>query len=167
MQLQQIEPAESTHYARHKRDKQSQKSLVRDCKYCGSSHKHGKCPANGKTCQKCSKVGHFAKVCKSKEKGKADHSDKGTSKALQMSAEDTGDSDESIYSLHHTRPGRKQYYVEVAIETPSKDKTVPIRFQLDSGASCSTLRLSDYKKTHKRITTTIQHTFENVQWCCY
>ena len=36
------------------------------CGYCGSSHRRGQCPANGKTCMLCKKVGHFAKVCRSR-----------------------------------------------------------------------------------------------------
>ena len=33
------------------------------CKYCGSSHQRGKCPAYGKTCSKCHKLNHYASVC--------------------------------------------------------------------------------------------------------
>lgn len=34
------------------------------CKYCGYTHnKQGKCPAYGKTCAKCQRKNHFAKVC--------------------------------------------------------------------------------------------------------
>ena len=37
------------------------------CKYCGMSHVRDKqkCPALGKSCKKCGKLNHFAKVCKS------------------------------------------------------------------------------------------------------
>ena len=36
------------------------------CDYCGLKyHRYGKCPAVGKSCMKCSKVGHFASVCRS------------------------------------------------------------------------------------------------------
>ncbi len=36
------------------------------CNYCGKSHPPKKCPAYGKTCKACSKVGHFESVCRSK-----------------------------------------------------------------------------------------------------
>ena len=38
----------------------------RKCFNCGGAHKGGKdnCPANGRKCNNCSKLGHFAKVCR-------------------------------------------------------------------------------------------------------
>ena len=36
------------------------------CRYCGTKHSRGKCPAYGKQCLKCSKRNHFASVCRSK-----------------------------------------------------------------------------------------------------
>ena len=33
------------------------------CKYCGTQHRRGQCPAYGKICAKCSKANHFASVC--------------------------------------------------------------------------------------------------------
>ena len=39
---------------------------VRECRYCGGTHEKLKCPAYGKTCTKCSKKNHFAKVCRSR-----------------------------------------------------------------------------------------------------
>ena len=33
------------------------------CKYCGTQHRRGQCPAYWKICAKCSKVNHFASVC--------------------------------------------------------------------------------------------------------
>ena len=37
------------------------------CTFCGSSHPPRKCPAYGKKCLHCQKIGHFAKQCKLKE----------------------------------------------------------------------------------------------------
>ena len=36
------------------------------CKYCGGSHAPRQCPAYGKTCTGCQKIGHFQKVCMSR-----------------------------------------------------------------------------------------------------
>ena len=36
------------------------------CQYCGRSHTPRQCPAYGKACASCGKMGHFKKVCMSK-----------------------------------------------------------------------------------------------------
>ena len=36
------------------------------CKYCGGSHTPRQCPAYGKSCASCGKMGHFKKVCRSR-----------------------------------------------------------------------------------------------------
>ena len=35
-----------------------------NCKFCGSSHLWGSCPAFGKTCGYCQRKDHFARVCR-------------------------------------------------------------------------------------------------------
>ena len=61
-----------------KRSKSSRREKT--CYKCGGLFPHkGDCPAKDKTCDKCKKVGHFAKVCHTKQKGKvnaATHDDK-------------------------------------------------------------------------------------------
>ena len=37
------------------------------CKYCGGSHAPRQCPAYGKSCASCGKMGHFKKVCRSRK----------------------------------------------------------------------------------------------------
>ena len=36
------------------------------CRYCGRNHEPRQCPAYGKMCAGCGKMGHFRKVCRSK-----------------------------------------------------------------------------------------------------
>ena len=44
------------------------------CFRCGSIYPHeGKCPAESKVCNKCKKVGHYAKCCKTKLTQKSDN----------------------------------------------------------------------------------------------
>ena len=43
------------------------------CYRCGQTGHYFRdkiCPARGKTCDKCNKIGHFSVVCRSKEKSK-------------------------------------------------------------------------------------------------
>ena len=60
----------------------------RKCPNCGRIHEKGAtwrehCPAKAQKCNECGKVGHFAAVCRSKDKGK---------KANAVESEDQGDS---------------------------------------------------------------------------
>ena len=36
-------------------------------RYCGNTHPSRQCPAYGKMCMECSKVGHFCRICRSKK----------------------------------------------------------------------------------------------------
>ena len=55
----------SVHVLRYKGKSQS-KSTGKPCSSCGYKHKYGECKAKGEKCKKCGKVGHFAKVSRSK-----------------------------------------------------------------------------------------------------
>ena len=54
------------------RDRSKSEDNSGRCQWCGKKSTHSKenCPANGKTCHKCSKIGHFSHVCKSVKKDK-------------------------------------------------------------------------------------------------
>ena len=46
---------------------QQKDSATRVCSRCECSHPPHQCPAFGKTCNKCKKVGHFSDVCRTKD----------------------------------------------------------------------------------------------------
>ena len=73
------------------------------CKFCGTEHPYdrAKCPASGKTCHKCDKQGHFAVKCyvKRQSPSKPDKKVHQTSGAHQRFAEDSDESDDSIFSV--------------------------------------------------------------------
>ena len=58
----------SVHALKHtkKEGKGSGKSSGKPCMYCGFNHKFGQCPAKEAKCKICQKIGHYAKVCRSK-----------------------------------------------------------------------------------------------------
>ena len=49
----------------HHADPRKNPRKIKNCKYIVDSHAAGKCPAFGKTCTKCNKKNHLAKVCRS------------------------------------------------------------------------------------------------------
>ena len=58
-------PTAPVHALRYKGKSQG-KSTGKLCSSCGYKHKYGECKAKGEKCKKCSKIGHFARVCRSK-----------------------------------------------------------------------------------------------------
>ena len=139
--------SDSAHYVKHKKGPGELK-IKQNCKYCGSNHPRGKCPAFSKTCPKCNKVGHFPQVCKSAPGKKPSETGEAQSKKPQkQKVHQVTDynNDDSIYTVQATRD-RVQYFTLLDVHAPSQDKTMLMRFQLDSGATCSTMRLGDYMK---------------------
>ena len=48
--------------------KKGKSNYYSNCKFCGKSHDKGKCPAYGKTCNKCGGKNHFEAKCTQKGK---------------------------------------------------------------------------------------------------
>jgi len=49
-------------------------------------------------------------------------------------------------TLHAPKRDKKQYITSVLVSAVKKEKAVPFKLQVDTGASCSTLTLRDYKR---------------------
>jgi len=116
-----------------------------NCEYCGDSCVKGKCPAFGKICKKCGKRNHAAKVCKTVGQG----TQRQKSNRIHLVAEeeefDDLDSDDSIYQLQDG--SKKQYFAKLTLET--ENGPAQLKLQLDTGASCSTMTIADYRKITK------------------
>ena len=52
--------------------KEDSKVSLKKCNFCGRNHAPRKCPAYGKTCNKCKNLNNFANVCKKDSKNKVD-----------------------------------------------------------------------------------------------
>ena len=71
---------------------QNRREIVKDCKYCGSEHEYGKCPAFKRRCKKCNKLNHFASVCRSKPVSQV-------TKQNNFSSSSSDENDESSFKL--------------------------------------------------------------------
>ena len=120
-------------------DKKSRGINVTNCQYCGRSHKKGQCPAFGKKCNKCKQIGHFGKMCAIRSK----------SQELNMCEENSENSD-SAYTIN-SRPhsNTKQYFTVLQVKPIDSVNMFPMKFQVDSGATCNTMNLHDYKQLTK------------------
>lgn len=144
-QLQNIEhPIEEVKYARANFKKKAseqankgQDKRPKPCKYCGDQHPRGNCKAYGQICTNCNKRNHFAKVCQSKT-ANAKH------KVHAVQEEIPSDSDDSIYNVNSRN--KRKYIAELEVSTLDKTSTEVVKFQIDTGATCSTLREKDYRK---------------------
>ena len=99
------------------------------CRYCGRKHEFKKaaCPAVTKQCYICNKMGHFAKQCQS-------------SKAYHIE-EDHSD-EEEVFFIHTIKDPANQ----PALVTCTVNDRHKVTFEIDTGASCNILPLSEYIK---------------------
>ena len=117
-------------------------STQRNCLYCGRNHPMVKkmCPAVGKTCNKCGKLGHFATKCDQLKK-KVHHvsaaDDEGASAAECGNADnydtDNGEEIGAVHSRHDSSPPKAKMRVH------GKNKA----FLLDTGASSNLISTHD------------------------
>ncbi|KAG0421036.1 hypothetical protein HPB47_003059 [Ixodes persulcatus] len=132
------------------------------CHCCGFVHRASTCPAAGKQCLGCGKLGHFAKCCKSgtqtsdsRQRRQSKKGRKFDPKVRQVEREDTDDSDEDYLLCHLTvdKIEKEDRWSETV--TIEKDS---VRCKLDTRANCSViperlLRLLSNKKVRKCDTT--------------
>ncbi|XP_067940192.1 uncharacterized protein [Watersipora subatra] len=133
----------STTINRHSNNPQ----YIHGCKYCGSSHDRGRCPAYGKECMNCKRRGHFAKVCKSKQQGSIASSHKKRVNELSVASKESlcdGDVSETFYvhavdsPTNHARPvstnqSDNKWLINVKVHGK------PIDVQVDTGAQVSVM----------------------------
>lgn len=72
----------------------------KDCTRCGRTHDYGACPATGKRCHKCNKIGHFEIKCKTKCVGAVKTTDRDSAWFLgPVTEEDYPDYDKWLQDL--------------------------------------------------------------------
>ena len=106
--------------------------LHKPCRYCGRRHEFTReaCPAIDKLCYKCNKKGHFARQCRSP---RVHHTEEGVS------------DDEEVFFINAVRSSVNQPAVVTCIVN-DRHKVV---FEIDTGASCNILPLTDYIRATK------------------
>ena len=128
------------------KDKNKNRKKFVDCKYCGRKHERSrdKCVAFGKECTKCGKANHLAKVCR-QENPSSKREKKERIHQVGNPAE-SQDSSEEEYCFMLSLEGSEEHVNNVD-SSPFKSKifatmTVggqPVRFQVDSGATCNVI----------------------------
>ncbi|XP_053379955.1 uncharacterized protein LOC123555933 [Mercenaria mercenaria] len=115
----------------------------RICLKCGYQHTTATCPANGKTCRKCKKPGHFEKMCKSKSQRKSrygkvhmmdDFSESDSDTSGEFEYMEISTSDKSVNSVTH----------DMTVQVRVNGICIPM--QLDTGAKCNVMSVKILKK---------------------
>ncbi|CAC5416290.1 unnamed protein product [Mytilus coruscus] len=144
-----VHAVKSTSYgagARNKNNYETPKSKI-DCRYCGRKHEPSKqkCPAYGQSCRKCNKKDHFAAVCGRNKPQQ--HKNRGNQKIQRVNLMcDDEDSDE-YYETIKTVTGSPIKHVYATMNVNDR----PIKFQIDSGASCTVIPLDKLKGLEYKI----------------
>ena len=108
-------------------DRSNKSSQSNACRYCGYSSTHSSCPAQGKECFSCHKIGHFGRVCESKR----------IIRHLDTNDNDTYSSDESIFVIN-TQNSTKHPTVMANIHN------TPTTFLIDTGASVNIMNAKTF-----------------------
>ena len=135
---------ETVHYTQKAEKRKQRREHIKDCKFCGLSHDKGKCQAYGLTCAICLKRNHVARMCQSQAHPPRSNKLPAHAKVRYVNDEPAS-SDESIYALDPLSD-RKHYYANIHVSSLEGQKALTLKFQIDTGASCSTLALVDYKR---------------------
>lgn len=122
---------------------QTENSEKYDCSRCGTSHKRRACPAFNQKCNKCKRIGHFSKMCRSKQDNSKQKSKKVVA-TIQHNSDSEDDEDFFIFSLN-TKCDEEDW-MEV-IKIAGKQFLI----KLDTGAGCNVLPKHLLEKVNGKI----------------
>ena len=112
------------------------------CKYCGEGHVPRQCPAYGKTCTRCRKIGHCQKVCMSK-RNHAFHEVE-VEVALEPSEEEI-----KTVSINSIYLNRNQSLITAHIKNTGWQTATEIQYKIDTGSEGNIMPLHIFKKLFK------------------
>lgn len=126
--------------------------FVSNCGKCGSSHQRNRCPAYGKTCHECGKVGHFGSVCRSKSNTESNHNKNQVKKKprqrvheLLTENQDICDEDDEYFCVEGLAVdsiGDSRDEIRSTLIVNNQEVTMKI----DTGAKCNVLPLEMIRK---------------------
>lgn len=122
------------------------------CGKCGKTHTRRNCPAYGKKCDKCGKLNHFAKVCRTKTKKRTDEvntesereSEEEKSKlSEEANATEETDGEQKEFFIGAVEKGEPPWRVDLELEGRK------INFKIDTGADVNVMSKATWLKLNK------------------
>lgn len=111
-------------------DTSKQLPEAKSCYFCGNAWPHEKgrssCPANKVVCRTCQKIGHFQKLCHSRNKTEVTHN---------LATSQNGSSDEETFAITVSQVTTSSKVPRINIAVNGK----PIKFAIDTGASVNVI----------------------------
>ena len=93
------------------------------CRYCGGRQ----CPAYGKMCATCSKMGHFRKVCRSRRSHVVHEVE------IEVGPDSQGE-DIEIVSINSLYLNKKQSLIMANLETQAGETVLEVPYKIDTGS---------------------------------
>ena len=114
------------------------------CKYCGGSHTPRQCPAYGKVCTSCGKIGHFKKVCMSKRNRTVHEVE------IEVMPEPHEEDIETV-SINFIYLNRNQSLITAHLEMQVGKTTTDIPYKIHTGSEGNIMPLYIFKKLFKNM----------------
>lgn len=119
---------------------QKSSNMIMSCKFCGGKHEFRKCPAFGKKCTKCSKLNHFAKVCRSRANNAHFVTEKWEENTDNKNTENNNPN-----NIWYVSQNPQINNMNIKMEEISVDNE-QIKMQIDTGADISVISTKIWKK---------------------
>lgn len=120
--------------------RQNQKQV---CRWCGGPQfcRRTECPAYGKKCSNCHKMGHFDTVCRQKQP-KIQNSTQPKVHNIELNAENIQEESQSVYDFNQLSDAQKptnEHIKPLWISTPDSTSIHQVSVEIDTGAACNVM----------------------------